>query len=260
MPVIAFYHYDFHWELMLDYYGIDAAFWGHIHRNWGDLDVHPLDIGTDNVCDGSRSMRLVRVSEGTVTPRPTFRSGSAGQNLTISFDRPNDGTHSTVSASVVNSLGEDFEHGMVKFHVRADSIPYAVDNGELLQTIIDGDVATCYVRLNMLDEEITTVTVNPTTGVPDSSVVLLRQNWPNPARTGTTIRFVLPSPAEVALDVYDVAGRWVASLENGLLDEGPHDSPWDLTDATGNTVASGVYFYRLKTGDETLTRKLIVVR
>jgi hypothetical protein len=160
----------------------------------------------------------------------------------------------------VNSLGEDFENGMVKFRVRADSIPYAVDNGELLQTIVDGDVATCYVRLNMLDDEITTVTVNPTTGVPDSSVVLLGQNWPNPARTGTTIQFVLPSPAEVTLDIHDVAGRKVASLEDGLLREGPHDSPWDLTDSDGNAVASGVYFYRLKTGDETLTRKLIVVR
>ena len=142
----------------------------------------------------------------------------------------------------------------------ADSIPYAVDNGELLQTIVDGTVATCYVKVNMAAGEATTVTIDPTTGVPDGAVSLLRQNRPNPARTGTTIQFVLASPTEVALDVFDVAGRKVASLEDGLMESGPHDAPWDLTDETGNAVASGVYFYRLETGDETLTRKLIVVR
>jgi len=44
------------------------------------------------------------------------------------------------------------------------------------------------------------------------------------------------------------------------MTHGRYESPWDLTDDAGNTVASGVYFYRLKAGVETLTRKLIVVR
>ena len=112
----------------------------------------------------------------------------------------------------------------------------------------------------MAADDVTTVTIDPTTGAPDSAVSLLRQNQPNPARTGTTIQFVLASPTEVTLDVFDVAGRKVATLEDGKLDSGPHDAPWDLTDTEGNTVASGVYFYRLAIGDETLTRKLIVVR
>jgi len=71
---------------------------------------------------------------------------------------------------------------------------------------------------------------------------------------------VLASPTEVTLDVFDVSGRRVASLEDGLMTPGPHESPWNLTDDDGSTVASGVYFYRLEAGDETLTRKLIVVR
>ena len=202
----------------------------------------------------------MRVSDGVVTPCATFQSGWTGQNLRIAFDGPNDGTGSTVTAIVTNGLSESFEHGLVKFHVRADSIPYAVDNGELLQTMIDGDVATCYVKLHMESGAVTTVTLNPTTGVPDGIIALLKQNRPNPARTGTTIQFVLAYPSEVTLDVFDVAGRMVASLENGPMTPGPHESPWDLTDDAGNTVASGVYFYRLKAGDETLTRKLIVIR
>jgi hypothetical protein len=259
-PVIAFHHYDFGNELMLDYYGIDAAFWGHIHRNWGDITTTPFNLATDNVCDGARSMRLVRVSDGVVAPCETFRSGSTGQNLRIAFDRPNNGTESTVTAIVTNGLSESFENGLVKFHVRADSIPYGIDNGELLQTMVDGDVATCYVKLEMESGVVTTTTLSPTTGVPDGIIALLKQNRPNPARTGTTIHFVLTSAMEVMLEVFDVAGRRVASLEGGLMTPGPHESPWDLTDDAGNTVASGVYFYRLKAGGETLTRKLIVVR
>ena len=258
--VIAFHHYDFGDELMLDYYGIDGALYGHIHRNRGDITETPFNLATDNVCDGARSMRLMRVSDGVVTPCETFQSGWTGQNLRIAFDRPNDGTESTITAIVTNGLSESFEHGLVKFHVRADSIPYAVDNGELLQTMVDGEVATCYVRLNMESGAVTTVTLDPTTGVPDGVIALLKQNQPNPARTGTTIQFVLASPMEVALDVFDVVGRKVASLEGGLMTPGRHESPWDLTDDAGNTVASGVYFYRLEAGDETLTRKLIVVR
>ena len=204
----------------------------------------------------------MRVSDGVVTPCETFQSGWTGQNLNIAFNHPNDGSESTITAAVTNGLSESFEHGLVKFHVRADSIPYAVDNGELVQTMIDGDVATCYVRLDMESGAVTTTTLSPTTGVPDGAVTELKQNRPNPAHTGTTIQFefVLVSPTEVTLDVFDVAGRKVASLESGPKEVGTHDAPWDLTDETGNTVASGVYFYRLEAGDETFTRKLIVVR
>ena len=264
MPVIAFYHYDFRWELMLDYYSIDAAFWGHIHRDWGDITTTPFDLGTDNVCDGARSMRLVRVSDGVVAPCETFRSGGTGQNLRIAFDRPNDGSESTITAVVTNGLSESFEHGLVKFHVRADSIPYAVDNGELLQTMTDGDVATCYVRLEMESGTVTTVTLDPTTGVADDVITHLKHNEPNPASDGTTILFELAYPTAVTLEVFDVAGRRVASLEDGPMTASPygfpHRSQWDLTDQEGNTVAAGVYFCRLKAGDETFTRKLIVVR
>jgi hypothetical protein len=257
---ILFYHYDFHDEIEPEIQGLDGILYGHIHRDRGNINNRPFDLATDNACDGSRAMRLLRVSDGTVTPCPTFHAGWSGQNLSINYDKPNDGTESTITASVSNGLGEDFEFGMVRFLVRSDSIPYAVDNGELLQTIADGDVATCYVRLPMPDGEITTVTINPTTGVPDGEVAFLKQNWPNPARSGTTIQFVLASPTEVALDVYDVSGRRVASLEDGRLEADSYKYPWDLTDEEGNAVASGVYFYRLKAGDETLTKKLIVVR
>jgi hypothetical protein len=260
-PVVAFYHYDFGDELNLSTYGIDCALWGHIHRDRGSITEHPFDLATDNLCDGARSMRLVRVQDGQIIPRPSMSAGPSGQSLRLTYDAPNDGTQTAVTATVLNGYPQAFEHGLVKFHVRADSIPYGVDNGDVLQTIVDGDVATVYVNVDIQADAATSVSVEPNTSwVPGGAFASLAQNRPNPAGTGTEIRFVLAFPAEVALEIFDASGRRVATLHNGPLSEGPHRRSWDLTDDAGRTVASGVYFYRLKASDDALTRKLIVVR
>jgi predicted esterase len=68
----------------------------------------------------------------------------------------------------------------------------------------------------------------------------LGQNFPNPFNPATTIGFELPEAGAVTLKVYDVLGRDVATLVDGVLAAGRHTSDWN---AAG--VPSGVYFYRL---------------
>jgi hypothetical protein len=188
-------------------------------------------------------------------------AGPGGQTLRITYNAPNDGTQTAITATVLNAYDEAFEHGLVKFHVRADSIPYRVDAGDITQTLVDGDVATVYVSVPIEADATTSISIEPNTSwVDNGAVASLAQNHPNPARAGTDIRFVLAFPAEVELEIFDVSGRRVATLAEEPLDEGPHLRSWDLKDGSGNAVASGVYFYRLKAADETLTRKLIVIR
>ncbi len=96
------------------------------------------------------------------------------------------------------------------------------------------------------------------TGVGDvvaSARFTLRPNYPNPFRPTTTIRFSLRSPRLVTLDVYNVAGRHIATLVNEPLEEGEHLVPWDA-----NGLASGVYLYTLRAGSETATRKMTLAR
>jgi flagellar hook assembly protein FlgD len=60
--------------------------------------------------------------------------------------------------------------------------------------------------------------------------------------------------------VFDITGREVRSLASGSFDAGAHEIQWDGTDATGAKVASGLYYYRLTSGERTEQRAMMVQR
>jgi len=106
------------------------------------------------------------------------------------------------------------------------------------------------------------IAVNPV-GVPDDgtgSRFGLFQNAPNPFNPKTTIAFSLPEPVEVKLDVYDVSGRRVTTLVDERLGAGEHRVEWDGMGATGDRVASGVYFYKLTAGEKNVSRKMVLLK
>jgi hypothetical protein len=88
----------------------------------------------------------------------------------------------------------------------------------------------------------------------------LHQNVPNPFNPVTTIRFDLPRPSHVRLNVYNVKGELVATLVDGYMTEGRKGVGWEARDDEGRSVASGVYFYRLTAGDFVQTRKMVLLR
>ena len=91
-------------------------------------------------------------------------------------------------------------------------------------------------------------------------VLRLSPNHPNPFNPATTIAFSLPRAGDVELGVYTVDGRRIAVLVDGTLPAGPHSATWTGRDDGGRQVASGTYFYRLTTGNETLTRRMVLVK
>ncbi len=84
---------------------------------------------------------------------------------------------------------------------------------------------------------------------------VLEQNYPNPFNPSTSIRFSLPTSGLVTLKVYDVLGREVRTLVNENLHAGSYETTFD---ATG--LASGVYFYRLQSGELSQTKRLLLLR
>jgi len=88
----------------------------------------------------------------------------------------------------------------------------------------------------------------------------LSQNFPNPFNPATTIRFELPAPLDVRLSVYDVRGREVARIVDGPMAAGRHAGVWNGRDDKGKAVASGIYWYRLQAGKETLSRKMVLLK
>jgi len=83
----------------------------------------------------------------------------------------------------------------------------------------------------------------------------LSQNSPNPFNPATSIPFTLGLEAQVSLAVYNIAGEKVAALADGRFSAGAHSVIWD---ASGH--ASGVYFYRIVSGDFVETRKMMLVK
>jgi hypothetical protein len=88
----------------------------------------------------------------------------------------------------------------------------------------------------------------------------LDQNWPNPFNPSTTISYYLPEAGHIRLDIYDIAGHRIACLVNGNEERGDHHALWNGTGESDRLVAAGVYIYRLTTGRETLSRKMVLVR
>ncbi len=88
----------------------------------------------------------------------------------------------------------------------------------------------------------------------------LSQNYPNPFNPQTTIAFSVKVRGLVSLEVYNVAGQLVRTITNDEFAAGTHTKVWDGRDDAGQTVSSGVYFYRLVARDFTQTKKMVMLK
>ena len=90
----------------------------------------------------------------------------------------------------------------------------------------------------------------------------LGQNFPNPFNPRTTMEFsnLTARPAKVTLEIFNILGQRVVILFDGVAAPGRHRVEWDGNDQNRHAVASGIYFYRLKSHGFTATRKMILMR
>lgn len=100
------------------------------------------------------------------------------------------------------------------------------------------------------------------TAIPDRPAIAgeLRQNYPNPFNPQTRIEFVLHRPEDVQITVFDLAGRRVATLQDGRLGPGEHAVIWDGRSDSGAPVASGRYDYVLKTPSTRMARSMVLLK
>jgi len=84
---------------------------------------------------------------------------------------------------------------------------------------------------------------------------ILKQNHPNPFNSRTQIEFFLNKDGEISLEIFDLAGSLVATLQEGRKQAGKHLVEWN-----GEGFASGIYLYRLTSGESTQIRKMILLK
>lgn len=95
---------------------------------------------------------------------------------------------------------------------------------------------------------------------------MLEQNYPNPFNSSTIIRFTVHckqrtenGPVRTTLKIYNIRGQLVRTLVNEELNHGEYRVSWDGKNNQGKEVSSGVYFYRLKTGEFVQTKKMVLI-
>ena len=102
--------------------------------------------------------------------------------------------------------------------------------------------------------------ITPKAGYGTPEAFELFQNYPNPFNPETEISYVLPTACFVELSVYNLLGQKVRTLVDESQSAGLKNVKWDGKDENGVNVASGVYFYKIKAGEFTQSKKMVIIR
>lgn len=198
---------------------------------------------------------LITLSELQASPSAMFHTW---KQATVRVTHPDPIT--TVEVAVFDEfdvlLSSSGLHSGIGVHdVTADLTGLTNNSIYLLIQMTAGSTPSIHSILVKGDEN------GPVTGIQDSPPPFsLEQNFPNPFNPSTSIAFAISERAGVHLAIYDVTGRHVATLLDERRGPGRWLVDWDGKSKSGNPVASGVYYYRLRLGDQSVTRKMVVIR
>ncbi len=128
--------------------------------------------------------------------------------------------------------------------------------GELLTFIYNGDTLSSEIPFNSMSHR----DIELEFEAPLPSSFALHQNYPNPFNPVTTIRYDVPDNGLVRIIIYDLMGRKIKTLVDGVSTPGRYSITWDGTDDFGKPVSSGMYFYRMKSIDFQSVKKLMLLK
>ncbi len=166
----------------------------------------------------------------------------AGHNNVAYFNFFNELASPDDGSSSRNMLRYNYERS----HSSGDSHPNALANQDVAPLFIDFMV------------EAATPATSSVRSAPQAMVLM--QNYPNPFNPSTQVSFTLERETHAVLEIFDVQGKKILRLADGVFPEGTHRLTWNGTDAQGSPVGSGLYFYKLKTLEGSLTRKMTLLQ
>ena len=210
--------------------------------------------------------------EGNSTTRTIAENTAAGTNIGEAVTATDADNHPlTYSLSGTDADAFDIVSTSGQLKTKA-ALDYETKNAYMVTvTVYDGNSGgdRITVTIDVLDDVTEAVDENGRAApsietspiIPDKTVLL--SNFPNPFNPETWIPYQLAEPAEVTLTIYDIRGVVVRELKLGYQTAGMYESRsraihWDGSNALGEKVATGVYFYTLKAGDFTATRTLLI--
>jgi hypothetical protein len=132
---------------------------------------------------------------------------------------------------------------------------YAAGANVLFTVPVEGQGAVSFGDISVSDNNGALLDAHKeiTAKIPD--VYSVNQNFPNPFNAKTSIAFGLPTANDVTINIYNVAGQLVETMDLGHMFAGSHSVVWDASD-----VASGVYFYKVSAGNFNETMKMTLLK
>ena len=146
---------------------------------------------------------------------------------------------------VVNLVDFFADPGLIQLRYIASDL----GQGSLVEALVDDFILMGTFDLTPVDDGLTV-----------KFVTNLAQNSPNPFNPKTEIRFSLEQAGRASLKVYDAQGRQLITLIDGPLDAGEQRLTWNGNDDSGNRLASGVYFYRLETETQVISKRMVLLK
>ncbi len=174
-------------------------------------------------------------------PIPTISGGSIVGSPGLA-DLDGDGDVEIVVG--VRSPGNNLEVIDYKDETSDDNFPWPFYGRDIFRTASYGDFIT-----GVEDDAIS------------SPIIFeLLSNYPNPFNGSTIISFTIPTASDAELSIFDLLGRKIKTVISDGLEAGAHEFVWDGSDNSGNAVASGVYFYSLKYGENSITKRMVMLK
>lgn len=99
------------------------------------------------------------------------------------------------------------------------------------------------------------LSIEPNTNLPLPTKLTLFQNYPNPFNSSTKIKFILPSSEKVTIEIFNVQGQKIQTILEDTMIKGEHQ-----VDFNASSLASGLYFYRIKAGEYICVKKMIFLK
>ncbi|HPY97331.1 MAG TPA: carboxypeptidase regulatory-like domain-containing protein, partial [Candidatus Cloacimonadota bacterium] len=234
-------------------------------HNWMQWDYTPQD-GVYCVASGSydNNVGVLYPDNWLITNQIAFE---AGRTHTLTFwvaaqDPAYPADHYSVMVSTTNTQPASFTSIYTEtissgnWEQRTLDLPYAGQN-----------VYIAFRHHNCSDQYIMKIDMVEIARSQDADINLpialktaLHGNYPNPFNPETTVSFDLAEESRVTIDIYNIKGQKVKTLINDNLNAGSHRVVWNGKDDAERNVSSGIYFYNMKSGKYTSTRKMILIK
>ncbi len=237
-----------------------------------DVIMHRSSDGGNTWSSGIR-VNQDPINNGKVQYFPAIEVDEAGGISILYYDARNTPSSDSVQVYISRSLDggntwRDYLVSAEKFYPQpislggtgnqGDNIGIVSSGGKLYPVWMAKYPGNPVYQIWGANIDLSTIGVNQISSeIPDGYE--LSQNYPNPFNPQTRIKYSIPKNSNVIIKLYDVQGKEIATLAEGMHTAGSYEINFNVNE-TGSVLSSGIYFYKLITADITLSRKMLLTK